>query len=294
MTTGVPPVDSSFCYETTELTLLVNPMPSFNLDDNYMICANTNGTEVISSPTITTGLSDADYSFQWYLAGVPITGQTSSTLVPTEGGNYAVVATYTNPNTGCSNLVTDPNAMTLVEVSTPPTIVATVTTEAFADVHNIEVTTTNTSVSMFDVSVYEFSLDGGAFVSNTPDNNMYTFTDVGAGDHIITVRDKNGCGEATQTVTLMDYPLYFTPNGDGYNDTWNIYGIQDQPDATIYIFDRFGKLLKQLSPTGPGWDGTYNGNPVPTSDYWFTVEYREPNTTSIVKKEFKAHFTLKR
>ena len=51
------------------------------------------------------------------------------------------------------------------------------------------------------------------------------FTDVGAGEHVITVRDKNGCGEAITTVMIMDYPLYFTPNGDGYNDTWNIYGI---------------------------------------------------------------------
>ena len=62
----------------------------------------------------------------------------------------------------------------------------------------------------------------------------------------------------------------------------------------IYIFDRYGKLLKQLSPSGAGWDGTYNGNPMPTSDYWFTVEYRETNDGSNAKKQFKANFTLKR
>ncbi|MEL0645775.1 T9SS type B sorting domain-containing protein, partial [Olleya sp. Ti.3.14] len=87
----------------------------------------------------------------------------------------------------------------------------------------------------------------------------------------------NGCGEASIPVMVMDYPHFFTPNDDGFNDTWNIYGIEDQLDAEIYIFDRYGKLLKQLSPSGLGWDGTYNGNPMPTSDYWFTVEYREPN-----------------
>ncbi|NRD23372.1 T9SS type B sorting domain-containing protein, partial [Winogradskyella litoriviva] len=59
-----------------------------------------------------------------------------------------------------------------------------------------------------------------------------------------------------------------------------------------YIFDRYGKLLKQLSPDGSGWDGTFNGNLMPTSDYWFTVEYDEPTTD--IRKEFKAHFTLKR
>ena len=286
--------NDSFCYATTPLTLQVNPMPSFNLDDTYMICGNVNGTEVISTPTITTGLSASDYNFQWYLEGVVIAGQTGPSIDPIQSGNYAVVATYTNPATGCSNLITDPNAMTLVEVSQPPVIVANVTTAAFGDLHTIEVTTTNTSISTFDVSIYEFSLDGGDFVSNTPNTNMYTFTDVGAGDHIITVRDKNGCGQASVQINLMDYPQYFTPNGDGYNDTWNIYGIANQPDATIYIFDRLGKLLKQISPTGLGWDGTYNGKPMPTSDYWFTVEYREPNSGSNVKKQFKAHFTLKR
>ncbi|HZW62389.1 MAG TPA: T9SS type B sorting domain-containing protein, partial [Flavobacteriaceae bacterium] len=62
--------------------------------------------------------------------------------------------------------------------------------------------------------------------------------------------------------------------------------------AKIYIFDRYGKLLKQLSPTGSGWDGMYNGEPLPSSDYWFTVEYYEPEGTT--KKQFSAHFTLKR
>ncbi|MBL7866385.1 MAG: T9SS type B sorting domain-containing protein, partial [Flavobacterium lindanitolerans] len=82
----------------------------------------------------------------------------------------------------------------------------------------------------------------------------------------------------------------FTPNADGYNDTWNIIGLADQPEAAIYIFDRYGKLLKQISPAGSGWDGTMNGNPLPSTDYWFKVLYKENNAS----KEFKAHFSLKR
>ncbi|WP_138435005.1 T9SS type B sorting domain-containing protein, partial [Winogradskyella algicola] len=89
---------------------------------------------------------------------------------------------------------------------------------------------------------------------------------------------------------VVDYPKYFTPNGDGIHETWNIEGIGST--AKIYIFDRYGKLLKQISPQGQGWDGTFNGNNMPSSDYWFTVEYLEPLTNQI--KEFKAHFTLKR
>ena len=92
----------------------------------------------------------------------------------------------------------------------------------------------------------------------------------------------------------MDYPNFFTPNGDGFHDTWNIIGLENT-GSVIYIFDRYGKLMKQISPDeGGGWDGTFNGTPVPATDYWFTVTYPEFNGTTTVVREFKAHFSLKR
>ena len=141
--------------------------------------------------------------------------------------------------------------------------------------------------------MFEFSLDNGPWQTNEANNGVYLFEDVSAGEHTITVREIHGCGETSITILILDYPLFLTPNNDGFNDTWNIYGISDQPDAIIYIFDRYGKLLKQLSPTGSGWDGTLNGYPLPSSDYWFSVEYREVNNLN-TKKQFKGHFTLKR
>uniref|UniRef100_UPI003751EC5E T9SS type B sorting domain-containing protein n=1 Tax=Flavobacterium sp. TaxID=239 RepID=UPI003751EC5E len=83
---------------------------------------------------------------------------------------------------------------------------------------------------------------------------------------------------------------YFTPNGDGYHDSWNIVGLANQPNAKIYIFDRFGKLIKQISSNGDGWDGTFNGQLLPATDYWFSVNYLEQT----FEKQFKAHFSLKR
>ncbi|MGL2967635.1 T9SS type B sorting domain-containing protein, partial [Flavobacterium sp. XGLA_31] len=84
------------------------------------------------------------------------------------------------------------------------------------------------------------------------------------------------CGVQTiENVETIDYPHYFTPNGDGYHDTWNIQGLVNQAGAKIYIFDRYGKLLKQISPTSPGWDGTMNGHLLPADDYWFTVDFLE-------------------
>ncbi|WAC01857.1 T9SS type B sorting domain-containing protein [Lacinutrix neustonica] len=192
-----------------------------------------------------------------------------------------------NNTTGCSITTINFN---IVVVDANPIVTAELTTLAFSEQHNILVTV-NTAMTN-DVAGYEFSPDGGPWQSNASNAFMYTFTNVSAGEHIVRVRDAYSCSENSLTVLVIDYPLFFTPNGDEYNNNWNIYAIDNQPDAVIYIYDRYGKLLKQLSPTGQGWDGTYNGNPMPTSDYWFTVEYREPKTDK--KMTFTAHFTLKR
>ncbi|WP_452222529.1 T9SS type B sorting domain-containing protein, partial [Lacinutrix chionoecetis] len=181
-----------------------------------------------------TGLDPAQYTFEWSYQGTVLPSETGPSIMPTQGGVYTVVVT--DNATGCNS-----DATTFVEVSEPPVITAEVTTLAFADQHDIQVTATG--ITGTSIAVYEFSIDGGSWEMNTPNDGTYTFTDVAAGEHTITVRDILGCGEATLTIMVMDYPQYFTPNGDGYHDTWNIYGIGDQPDAIIYIFDRFGKLL---------------------------------------------------
>lgn len=84
----------------------------------------------------------------------------------------------------------------------------------------------------------------------------------------------------------MDYPNFFTPNNDGFNDYWHIQGIKKFPNAIIYIYDRFGKLLKQLNPNDKGWDGYYNGIRMPSTDYWFTVDLQDG-------KFFKGHFAMR-
>lgn len=265
-------MDSSICYAVSELTLRVNLLPIFDLEESYTLCVDTNGTEVINPPILSTGLSMVIYTFVWSYEGAELPGETGASLAALQAGAYSVEVT--NIQTGCVN--TD---STVVVTSSPPSVTVEVVTEAFSDNHVI------VAVASGD-GVYEYSLDGG------PWQESGTFEDVSFGDHTVTARDINGCGTANGTVTVLDYPHFFTPNGDGRNDTWNIVGFAGQPSAKIYIFDRFGKLLKQISPSGLGWNGTYNGNPMPSSDYWFTVEYSEPSTGE--QKQFRAHFTLKR
>lgn len=133
---------------------------------------------------------------------------------------------------------------------------------------------------------YLYQMDSGSLQTSP------LFENVASGLHSITVIDVNGCSRLTDaTVLIIGYPKYFTPNGDTYNDTWNISGLSYlSNNSRIYIFDRYGKLLKDISPNDNGWDGTYTGQPMPASDYWFSVEYEEQG---IIKK-FKSHFSLKR
>lgn len=133
---------------------------------------------------------------------------------------------------------------------------------------------------------YEYQLD------NRPWTTSNIFTQIsGCEDHIINVREASGCSNiATEVFRVFDFPKFFTPNGDTDNDFWNIKCLSNQSNSLISIFNRYGKLIKQISPISSGWDGTYNGNPLPSDDYWFKVEYTDENG---VLRSFSSHFALK-
>ena len=134
--------------------------------------------------------------------------------------------------------------------------------------------------------VYEYSLNEGPWQTDA------TFTNVPGGTHRISAREVNGCGSATSApFRLIGYPRFFTPNNDGYNDTWNIIAGEEISITKVRIYDRYGKLIKQLNPGVAGWDGTFNNQPMPADDYWFVVDYID---SSEGIQQFKSHFTLKR
>ncbi|OYX82193.1 MAG: hypothetical protein B7Y83_15560 [Flavobacteriales bacterium 32-34-25] len=93
-------------------------------------------------------------------------------------------------------------------------------------------------------------------------------------------------GDCINFVDELPYPKFFTPNNDGYNDTWTIDFAYLKPNTGIRIFDRYGKLLKVLLPDS-SWNGQFNNQPLPATDYWFIV-------TRANGQEYKGHFSLKR
>jgi len=248
--------------------VVVSKIPEPNPKGGF-ICVDKNIPFIINSD-----LSTANYTFEWY-------NNNASTLMPSETSNsisvtipdtYGVKATDNISNCSSKIIAVD------VIGSSAPIDISFTSSEAFEDNQMVTVIATGNGGD------YEYQLDFGPF-QDSPN-----FTNIPPGEHLFTVRDKNGCGSTTKSITLINYPKYFTPNSDGYNETWNIIGLQNQANSIVYIYDRYGKLLKQIKPSGLGWDGTYNGRQLPSSDYWFNVLYEENG----VAKEFKSHFSLKR
>jgi len=278
------------CFIVVPLTITVNPVPEIDILDRYMICLNKDDQVVspvtqtfLPVPPIETQLSASTYSFQWYKGTVEevnldpdnfiILGATSPTYSPVSEGTYTVLAT--NLVSGCRI----PASTEVVSSYPPESIEVAVKSELFSDNNILE-------VSVVGTGLYEYRIDFGPWQRET------VFENIRIGEHTIYVRDLLNCNEITQKKIVIGYPKFFTPNGDGHHDTWNIIGMSPNSSSKIYIFDRYGKLLKQINPTSEGWDGTFNGVQLPPSDYWFVLEYNDLVTGK--NNQFRAHFTLKR
>lgn len=110
----------------------------------------------------------------------------------------------------------------------------------------------------------------------------------------MTINDLNGCGSVSATITVVGFPKFFTPNGDGSNDFWNIMGISTLDQPIVQVFDRFGKFIKQIDENSAGWDGTFNGRDMPSTDYWFLLTYVDTDGQRVEAKYVNNHFALRR
>jgi gliding motility-associated-like protein len=260
------PINTSCAVELT-IPFIVRPTPKIDLEEDIIICLPT--TDALIDGGILDGSPTIDYQFNWFTNTVPL-GITTPTLLVTTPDVYSVNITNTF---GCKN--TRVITVTGSEVAT----IKSIDVVDLADVNSITINVTG-------LGDYEFALDD----VNGPYRDSNFFENVPMGLHDIYVRDKNGCGSlGPVTVAVLGIPQYFTPNGDGYNDYWNVKGVSTQFNylSTIYIFDRFGKLLKQIGTTGLGWDGTFNGQLMPADDYWYNIKFEDGRSA-------KGHFTLKR
>ncbi len=256
------------CFDIRTLSLIINRLPEPTPVDG-IICFDTETQTLLSSYVIYSNLSPSAHTFKWTNEAGEIVG-TAANYTAILPGIYTLVAT--SNATGCDSAPAD-----VVVSQSEPALVTYTTSSNFSDNMVVTVIATGTGD-------YEYKLDDGQF----QDSPIFEY--VASGIHQITVRDKNECGQETTTALVVNYPHFFTPNGDSINDTWNIKDLNSQTDSKISIFDRYGKFVAQIKPSGAGWDGTLNGQALPSTDYWFVVDYTENGNP----REFRAHFAMKR
>ncbi len=194
------------------------------------------------------------------------------------GGTYTVIATS---NFGCDSF---PQTVAVSESIVADIGLDDITIIDDSTNNSIAINNQNNNLGIGD---YEFALDDSfGIYQDDPFFEMVT-----SGVHTIYVRDKNGCGTTSIDVSVIGYPKFFTPNNDGINDTWQVDGVSQDFYATslIYIYNRFGKILAKIDTTGEGWNGFFNGESLPATDYWFSVQLIDKNNNI---REKRGHFSL--
>jgi gliding motility-associated-like protein len=239
-------------------------------------CLNTNRTAVnitIYTPPVVTDQEvplcqnqkitlDAGISGMTYLWS---TGATTQTTEVNSGGTYTVDVTSPNPES-CTSRKT-----------------IKVDEHEIPQIDRIDVNGTRVVIYLQkEQDYFEYSVDGTNF------QNSNVFFDVPGGLQTAYVREKNGCGGTTKNFVVLVFPAFFSPNNDTFNDIWEVTGMENYPQAQVTIFDRYGKLLAQLTASKMSWDGTFNQALLPASDYWYVLKIDD---TQLV---LRGHFSLKR
>lgn len=253
------------CFDVSERFDLINlETPVLDFPSEAYLCEDGGSTFIGDPNTL------PNYTYSWD------SGQTSSGFDTGVSGTYTVTVTHTQGGLSCEETKT----VTVVE-SKPPRILD-------VEIKDLQ---PNNSVTVIanDASDWEYKLNDGGFQT---DNQFYN---VAPGMYTVTVNDPRGCGAITEDIVVVGFPKFFTPNLDGSNDDWHIVGIENLQSPKVYIYNRYGKLLRCMGENDTqGWNGTLNGKPLPETDYWFKLTYLDANGLEQTAKYINNHFALKR
>lgn len=246
------------CYGNGVLNLKVKTFPQL-FNQEIHVC------EADFPISINSGISASqlnDYKYAWN------TSETTNEILVDHAGLYEV--------TVYDDLL---NCETLVSVN--------VKQNEIPDIEDILIDGHSMQVIINSDEVFLFTLDDVNGIYQ--ESNI--FYNINEGLHEVYVKDSLSCEVQSRSFYIFGFPKYFTPNNDGFHDTWNVYGLDptefESETLSIHIYDRYGKLLKSFNPLqSSGWNGTFNGQLLTSDDYWYYLKL--PNG-----EVYRGHFTLK-
>lgn len=289
--------NTSACSGIGQFKVFVNalPIPNGNIDPMYLCINNPKDSPQLLSINLDgkTGVSGDTY--QWFLNGVLIPGATDSTYKATEQGEYKVESTrvYQNNTSDIHDNTTSKGYNTFTVIESNKALISSIELQDDQD----DPTQNTLTIHITGIGEYEYALNSQLltdFIKGN-DNLTFQFTDVKQGLNTVYIRDINGCGIVSKKeISFIYFQRHFSPNNDGYYDTWKVQGA----DATFYssikveIFDRHGKVMAIINQINDeGWDGTYNGKKLPSNDYWYNAILIDKN--GAIRKK-RGHFSLLR
>tara|TARA_B100001057_G_scaffold501239_1_gene622345 strand:+ start:11231 stop:13714 length:2484 start_codon:yes stop_codon:yes gene_type:complete len=252
--------------------LKIKKLPEFEwLNSFEIVCLNLDPVLIGVDAT-----DDRNYEYRWYKDGTLLNEGDEGRILIKEGGKYEVLASTTTGTLCSKSISIELFSSEIASVSQNDLSV----TDPEGDTGAVKINTNN-----LGVGDYEFAIDDSLGIYK----DFPYFDNLLPGIHNIYIRDKNDCGMVQIESSILGHMKFFSPNGDGINDYWNVLGVSEnfQPKTKVYIYDRRGKLLKDLNPLSIGWDGTYNGLSLPQDDYWFHVYFENG-------KSYSGHFSLLR
>ncbi|SDH06235.1 T9SS type B sorting domain-containing protein [Psychroflexus sediminis] len=252
------------CNSLVEFELLFQNLPDIDTADETLFYCIEDFPEPFEISALNEGDDPAAYDYLWS------TGEISSQISVNSGGEYFVNINVKGAECSLRKtfIVTESGLASF-----------SVDVDDGGNDKSIQI-----NVDPFSLGDYEFALEQPL---NFQDENV--FENLNPGIYTVYVRDKSGCGISEKTIGVIGIMAFFTPNGDGINDKWQIGGLleNNQEDILLQVYDRYGKLMTTFTNKDSGWDGTYNGRKMPEDDYWYRVRLTE----GVIKT---GSFTLKR
>lgn len=253
---------NGYCPVSDEVVVRVQQLPEVTLEAEARVCE---GNSIELKPVI--GEGDYDKLSWTDPDGEEISTEKNLIITPEKSGEY----TITIINDLCGNASYHSNVKV---VPTP---------EIYVD--SITFASRQLEVASGGYGAFEYKVDQREWQSENLFENL-SFNVM----HTGYVRDELGCmGIVAFFVPKPPVPIpeYFVPGEGSAHDVWDLAPIfEAYPKSTVKIFDRTGKVVAELEGDTQDWDGTYNGNALPSTDYWYIINVPE------IRQQFTGHFTL--